>query len=268
VPNKHIPICPPGPTPEAPDIPPQAEAQSSLLHPPNNFARLESGNITIFKIDAAGVAAALDHISRQPLPEPSQVFPWFHGLHPNNHIQHAFFIQRRRALRRTPECLRSITVVKADGDLSISRLKGAIAPHEFLNETDAEFLEVDPREGFSVRNFQIQAAKTAMTSDIIVYGDDEAQVRTLGWKISIAQSNWRKAHHDDLPVYNTFICTSPFGEFETLFDDIVAVDSTGQVTGKVVDFFHQERREMYAMTQASEISHNVWMGPTPEVADE
>ncbi|KMQ81450.1 dual specificity phosphatase, partial [Lasius niger] len=31
-----------------------------------------------------------------------------------------------------------------------------------------------------------------------------------------------------------------------------------------LDFVHQERREMWDMTEASEISHNVFLGPTPE----
>lgn len=36
------------------------------------------------------------------------------------------------------------------------------------------------------------------------------------------------------------------------------------MTGKVMDFFHWERFEMCSMTKPSQISHNVWMGPTPD----
>ncbi|KAK1761107.1 putative dual specificity protein phosphatase [Echria macrotheca] len=280
VPNKHIPVCPPGPVPqEEPSTPPPSpgsdedQLQQSLLFPPDKYIRLDSGKLAVYKIDAADVAAALDHVSRQPLPDPSQVFPWFHGLHPSNQIQQAFFIARKRALRRTPGCLRGITLVKADGDLNVSRLKGAIAPHEFLQlgNAAAEFLDIDPREGFSVRNFQIQAAKAAMTSDIIVYGDDEVLVRKLGWDIAAAQQRWRTKHEiqrHDLPDYNTFICISPFSEFEKNHPEVIAVDSAGRPTGNVLDFANQERLEMYAMTEASEISHNVWLGPTPDQATE
>lgn len=276
VPNKHIPVCPPGPVPQQePTTPPpspgkEADAlHQSLLFPPTDYVRLDLGRSCLYKIDVAGVAAALDYLARQPLPDPSQVFPWLHGLHPNNQIQLAFFIARKRSLRKTPGCLRGITIVKADGDLDVSRLKGAIAPHEFLQlgNATAEFLEADPREGFSVRNFQIQAAKAAMTSDIIVYGDDELSVRKLGFDIAGAQQRWREkqeAHRNPIPHYNTFVCVSPFGEFEELYPEIVAVNSSGQLTGQVLDFFHQERREMYEMTRASEISHNVWLGPTPD----
>ncbi|KAL2024070.1 hypothetical protein VTK56DRAFT_9850 [Thermocarpiscus australiensis] len=273
--NKHIPVCPPGPIPlEEPATPPPSPGKEedqlpqSLLFPPDKYSRLESGLLSVYQIDADGVAAALDHIARQPLPDPSQVFPWLHGLHPQNHIQQAFFVSRKRALRRTPSCLRGITVVKADGDLTVSRLKGAIGPQEFLQlgGESAEFLEVDPREGFSVRNFQIQAAKSAMTSDIIVYGDDDAAVRRLGWDIAAAQKRWREKHETQrhpLPRYSTFICVSPFAEFEEKCPEIVAVNSAGQLTGRVLDFLYQERLEMYDMTRASEISQNVWLGPTP-----
>lgn len=276
-------MCPPGPIPqEEPTTPPPSpgkegdqaqQAQQSLLFPPDRFPRVEAGRLSLYKIDPAGVAAALDHLARQPLPDPSQVFPWLHGLHPANTIQQAFFIARKRALRKTPSCLRGITIVKADGDLNTARLKGAIAPHEFLQLGGAavEFLEVDPKEGFSVRNFQIQAAKSAMTSDIIVYGEHEATVRKLVFDIAAAQLRWRDKHEAQrhhLPRYNTFACVAPFAEFEEKHPEIVSVDAAGQLTGNVMDFFHQERHEMYDMTRASEISHNVWLGPTPDPGSE
>ncbi|KAK7949138.1 pps1 dual specificty phosphatase [Apiospora aurea] len=279
VPNKHIPVCPTGPAPvQEPNTPPPSPAredecrQLSLLHPPDKYTHIESGPLSIYKINAAEVAAALDYISRQPLPDPSLVFPWLHGLHPNNHIQQAFFIARKRALRRTPCCLRGLTIVKADGDLGASRLKGAIAPSELLQPSaEGEFLDVDPKDGFSVRNFQIQSAKAAMTADVVVYGEDAAVVRKVGWELASAQAKWRKKHLDqghDLPVYNTFICPASFKTFELKHSEIVSIDSEGHLTGNVVDFFHQERAEMYAMTKASEISHNVWLGPTPEPASD
>ncbi len=276
IPNKHLPVCPPGPSPaEKPDTPPasppykRADIQShSLLYPPDNYHKITSQDSAIYSIDAAGVAAALDHLARQPLPDPCQVFPWLHGLHPHNHIQQAFFVARRRTLRRTPKCLRGITLVKAGGDLSCCRLKGAIAPDEFMHcgPTPA-FKEIDPRDGFSVRNFQIQAAKVAMVSDIVIYGEDEVDVRKLAWDVAAAQQAWRETHermNHELPTYNTFICTVPFGAFESNHPEIVAINSRGQRTGNVMDFFHQERVEMSTMTRASEIARNVWLGPTPD----
>lgn len=275
VPNKHIPVCPTGPAPvQEPNTPPpsplqEVEArQASLLYPPDRYSRVDSGSLSLYKISAADVAAALDYHSRQPLPDPSHVFPWLHGLHPSNHVQQAFFIARRRALRKTPTCLRGVTLVKADGDLSVAKLKGAIAPAEFLQPgSEGEFLDIDPREGFSVRNFQIQPAKSAMTSDIVLYGDNAAVLREVGWRVASAQAQWREKHEAQghvVPTYNTFICAAPFSIFEKEHAEIVSVDRAGELTGDVLDFFHQERIEMYAMTKASEISSNVWLGPTPE----
>jgi dual specificity MAP kinase phosphatase len=147
-------------------------------------------------------------------------------------------------------------------------LKGAIAPEEFMHcGPTAEFKEIDPRDGFSVRNFQIQAAKVAMVSDVIVYGEDEVEVRKLAWDVASAQHAWRGTHErmgHELPRYNTFICTTPFEEFESNHPEIVTTNSRGQLTGNVMDFFHQERVEMSTMTKASEIARNVWLGPTPD----
>ncbi|KAI0403006.1 hypothetical protein F4802DRAFT_599517 [Xylaria palmicola] len=306
IPNKHLPICPTGPAPvQTPNTPPPSPGReddddndhctansnnnnhnnnnhhrhqdahhlSSLLHPPDRYPRLRLGPLSVFRIDVDHVADAIHHAAKQPLPDPNHVFPWLHGLHPNNHMQQAFFIARKkRALRKTPGCLRGLTLVKANGNLCESRVKGAISPQEFMRPgVDGEFMEMDPKEGFSVRNFHIQAAKSAVTSDIIVYGDDTQVVRTVAWKIASAQAKWREKHRAQghrIPEYHTFICVAPFVEFEQKYPDIVAVNSSGLLTGAVLDFFYQERTEMYSMTRASEISKNVWLGPTPEAGSD
>jgi dual specificity MAP kinase phosphatase len=106
-----------------------------------------------------------------------------------------------------------------------------------------------------------------MVSDIIVYGEDEFEVRRLASDVVAAQQSWRETHEEkghELLKYNTFLCTSPFEDFEDNYPEIVATDSRGQITGKVMDFFHQERLEMCTMTKASVIDHNVWLGPTPD----
>lgn len=104
--------------------------------------------------------------------------------------------------------------MKCGGDLTKSRLKGAIAPEELFptcSNRTPKFHDVDPREGLSVRNFQIQAAKMAGVSDIVVYGDHDARdedVKTLAKSIALAQKAWREKCEQgapELPVYNTFI---------------------------------------------------------------
>lgn len=158
-------------------------------------------------------------------------------------------------------------VVKADGDLSNKRLKGAIAPQEILVKGKGEFKEVDPRDGFSVRNFQIQAAKIAPLCDIVVYGEDEQECKKVATACAQAQRGFRELNEKlghEIPLYNTFIWKSEFVEFEVSARHLVVVDSKGQTTGEIMDFFHQERVEMATMTKASEIGRNVWLGPTPD----
>jgi dual specificity MAP kinase phosphatase len=56
----------------------------------------------------------------------------------------------------------------------------------------------------------------------------------------------------------------PYTNIEADHPEIVALDSEGCMTGKVMDFFHWERLEMCSMTKPSQISRNIWMGPTPD----
>ncbi|KAK5000448.1 tyrosine/serine/threonine protein phosphatase pps1 [Elasticomyces elasticus] len=277
VPNKHIPICSPGPRPNSgletpPASPPSATVleAASLLHPPDRY-RCIFEEPPLYELSASELAQALDYASTQPLPEAHQVFPWLHGLHGSNQLQLAFFVARRKVLRQTPSCIRGITIVKARGDLSHSRLKGAIAPEELLctiseSEEVADFREVDPKEGFSVRNFHIQARKMATVSDVVVYGDERTsreEVDTLAKRIARAQRNWR-AREGGAAEFNTFVVTEPFSSFERQYQELVALDSNGFLTGSVMDFFHSERVEMCTMSKASEIINNVYLGPTPD----
>lgn len=94
--------------------------------------------------------------------------------------------------------------------MTTSRLKGAVAPDAILAPSGFEFLAVDPREGFSVRNFHIQTAKIAPLSDIVVYGQDGVTAKQLldvAGRITAAQHHWRLSYDHDqtLPSYNTFI---------------------------------------------------------------
>lgn len=140
-------------------------------------------------------------------------------------MQLAFFIQRKRSLRRTPKCIRGITIVKAGGDLSHSKLKGAVAPEEILTcppgrmdgNDGGDFIDIDPKEGFSVRNFQIQACKMATVSDIVVYGDNQtprSQVIKLAKGIAKAQAAWLRKFEGpshEGRTFNTFVVSGKFG---------------------------------------------------------
>ncbi|KAL3963718.1 hypothetical protein ACCO45_000722 [Purpureocillium lilacinum] len=220
--------------------------QSSLLYPPEGYKRVESGQLSIYELDADQVVLALDYSARQPMPPSSlTTLPEKDTILP----QKCYTGQSRWRL-----------VGRAS--------QGAIAADEFMRQRPCpDFIDPDPVDGFSVRNFQIQPAKVALTSDIVVYDDDIAKARALAWDIAAARSRWRQIHASEskgLAEYNTFVCTSTLEDFERDHSNLVAIDSTGRITGKVLDFVQQERREMWDMTEASEISHNVFMGPTPE----
>ncbi|KAL6719342.1 tyrosine/serine/threonine protein phosphatase pps1 [Lecanora helva] len=254
IPNKHLPFCPTGPvpttsqqTPTPPASPPTKHAglqTFSLLHPAETYAKIVD-RPPIYSINASTLAAAINELARQPFPDPKLVFPWLHGLHAENQVQLAFFIARRRSLRNTPKCFRGITIVKVGGDLSTSKLKGAIGEDEALDSSrgqDSSFLDVDPRDGFSVRNFQIQASKMATVSDVVIYGDDSAKeedIRNLASRFAFAQDTWRvqnAAGEAETPRFNTFILTSSFKEIEAEHPDLVAIDSQGLTKGNVMDF--------------------------------
>ena len=202
------------------------------------------------------------------------MFPWLHGLHIDNQVQQAFFVAKKKSLRRTPKGLRAITVVKVGGDLTCSKIKGAIALDEVLSpgtsDAERDFIECDPREGFSVRNFQIQAAKLARVSDIVLYGDqsvDRKALKSLAESISALQRKLKKSLEADGNIaeqYSTFLLSTSFAEVEKTCPELVAIDSRGKGTEHAVDFAQWERNEMAEMSKASEISQSVWQGPTPD----
>jgi dual specificity MAP kinase phosphatase len=256
VPNKHIPVCSPGNAPESSALKspisspatPLFRPTSTILSSPDVFLKLQA-TPPIYSIEASTVADVLEEQATRPLPDPKRVFPWLHGLHPENTIQLAFFVARRKALRKLPQDLRSLTIVKAGGDLTKARIKGAVAPDEILtseslnSETNVgQFQDADPKEGFSVRNFQIQTAKLATVSDIVVYGDDDANAESillLANKIASAQRTWKKKVEDfgwESSTYNTFVVLDSFKIFEEICPEIVSINSQGEWTGRVLDF--------------------------------
>jgi dual specificity MAP kinase phosphatase len=255
VPNKHIPVCSPGRGPASPGVksPLSSPAtlfrsSSTILSSPDAFLKLQEP-LPIYSIEAPTIADVLDQQATRPLLDPKRVFPWLHGLHPENTIQLAFFVARRKTLRKIPQDIRSLTIIKAGGDLTKARIKGAVAPDEVLTPESLNldthvgyFQDADPKDGFSVRNFQIQTAKLATVSDIIVYGDDDTpadHILLLANKISSAQRAWKKKVENlgwETGVFNTFVCLDSFKIFEEICPEIVSINSQGEWTGKVLDF--------------------------------
>jgi dual specificity MAP kinase phosphatase len=228
IPNKHMPspnpggikfmcpVTPPASPPDGPQVSDIKQCMESLLHPPDGYARL-SEEPTVYAIDAPGLAAAVNFTARQPLPDIEQLFPWAHGLHPENVMQLSFFFAKKKSARRVPTCYRGLCIVKVGRDYTKARLKGSILPEEILsaNPRAQGFLSVDPREGFNVRNFHIQVGKFAGLSDIVVYGDDETnenEVLVVARRISEAQEHYRMQCQGSsarpFPLYCTFVVKS------------------------------------------------------------
>ena len=166
-------------------------------------------------------------------------------------------------------------------------MKGTLAPDEILSPLGSGsdlapcFQDVDPRVGFSVRNFQIQACKIATISDIVVYGDDATprrDVEKLAGLFAQAQANLRDEWINEainatddtnesvpsIEEYNTFMVTDKFREFEQNFPSVIAVDSAGVRSGQVLDFLTQERIEMSDLSAPSRVAENVFLGSTPD----
>ena len=223
VPNKHLPICSPGPRPlpgldTPPASPPVADATADSASSHDYFERsaLLVSDPPVYGVSAQGLVEGLERLASQPMPEPRLMFPWLHGLHPDNQLQLAFFVARRRLIKKSPKAFRGITVVKVGGDLSRSKLIGAITAQEIIvptGESDEQvaFLDIDPREGFSIRNFQIQTCKIATVSDIVVYGEDgvpHEDIVKVARQISTAQLLQREKFESPLRQtrsYGTFV---------------------------------------------------------------
>ncbi|KAF2458882.1 hypothetical protein BDY21DRAFT_282881 [Lineolata rhizophorae] len=290
VPNKHLPTCPTGPAPSSrdPQHPQhqQHQQRAGLATPPPDSPSSDEDD----EAAAKRLGEALAAQASAPLPDPRAVFPWLHGLHPANGLQTGFFQVGHKAARQVPGCLRGICVVKAGGDLSRARIKGAVAPEEILegwrawdgttstSSCSPRFLDVDPRDGFSVRNFHIQTAKMAALSDVVVYRDDAtapAELMETARAVSLAQARWREERFGGAgpspgatgrgpPVFHTFVVQRNYFESKKKYAGIIARDSKGNLCESVMDFFHWERKEMTAMSAASPIAENVYLGPTPE----
>lgn len=218
--------------PVTPPDSPQAElpkCMSSRLYPPEIYP-LVSESPPVRAIDAAGVAAALNHLATQPLPGPDEIFPWAHGVHPENNLQLDFFSSRRKSVRRVPTGIRFITLVKAGSDLNSCKLKGAVVPDDIIHANEKPgFNDVDPRNGFCVRNFHIQVGKFAALSDIVVYrGSDVSveEVEEVAKRISTAQLLYRSTVEWEHPAYSTFVVKGSKITFTSLGATLAALVCT------------------------------------------
>ncbi|KAK9473062.1 uncharacterized protein V1510DRAFT_415930 [Dipodascopsis tothii] len=205
------------------------------------------------------------------MPHPAHVFPWLHGLNAYNMLQMAFLDPQRTQVDYHPAGFRKITLVKV-GNMNLCKLVGSVSPREILPDSLSDspgFLDLSPTEGVGLRNFHIQIAKIATVSDIVVYsrrGELTEGLMGVAQRIAAAQRE-HAAQHPGVAEYSTFVVTDPFDVFERDHPETVAVNSIGACSESTMDFMYQERSQMSAMSAATSIGHNVWLGNVADITN-
>lgn len=248
------------------------QTRNSLLYPPDGHHELAPN---IRALSAADLDLALKTCSRGSLPESSTVFPWLHGIHPQNSDQREFFRLPRDTKCSVPTTYRGITIVNAreGSDIDLGRLANSVESRTFLSgehsRSGSIFMTGDPVWGVGLRNFHIQCAKIATLSDIVIYdpactGSATKESLALAGRLVAAQKHFREQQLGHLPEYNTFILTDPFGVIETGYPHLVATMNDGTSTGRDPDFIDLEREQMRRFTTAIEVLPNIHLGNTAD----
>ena len=288
-----------------------SKLSTPLLNPLNILEWIRHEDIEIGLISASTLAAALDYHYSTPLPDVELLFPWLHGIHPKNKFQKAFLDPMKRYRDKVnswseeddaiiesltfglPQGVRGVMVIKVGDEENIrGSLVGSVVPDEILckkdgdedkeneNEYIARFLCLDPVEGISLRNFQIQVAKWSTVSDLIVYGadpNDRAKVMSMAVVLATAQREFKLAN-PNIPAYKTFVVHDSMDEILKEAPHIVtlppnkSIYEDDELLLKNWDshFLLHERIEMSMMSSASQIggafepypTSNVWLGNT------
>ncbi|KAJ8102175.1 hypothetical protein POJ06DRAFT_207762 [Lipomyces tetrasporus] len=253
----------------SPRLPPSPPL--SLLFPAVQYPVISTAP-PVRGIRASQLADAISYAAHQPLPHAQHVFPWLHGLHPENELQLTFLDPSWSHVNACPSSFRNITLVKLGG-LGSCKLRGTVSHKEFLPDVSSGqegFLNLDPLRGVGLRNFDIQVAKVATLSDIVVYskkGQPTDGLLGLAKRISQAQL-YHRSITPGCPEFNTFIVLDPFEVFEQQYPELVAVASNGKCHEFARDFLYHERREMSAMSAASEVTAGVYLGNVADMVTE
>ena len=137
----------------------------------------------------------------------------------------------------------------------------------------ARFLVLDPAEGISLRNFQIQVAKWATISDIAVYASnpkDHVRAASIARLISVAQRDFRN-ENTSMAEFRTFLCKDSIEDFLRIAPHVISVpphkhmydEDEIRLKNWDADFLFHERVEMSMMSSASQIGGSpgaVWLG--------
>ncbi|KAK9240909.1 hypothetical protein V1525DRAFT_369564 [Lipomyces kononenkoae] len=243
----------------------------SLLYPAGQYP-LVSTSPPVRGLSASQLADALAYVAHQPLPHAQHVFPWLHGLHPENELQLTFLDPSLAHVKACPSSFRNITLVKL-GSLGSCKLRGTVSHKEFLPDVSSGqegFLNLDPVRGVGLRNFDIQVAKVATLSDIVVYSKKgQPTDGLLGLAKRIAQAQlYHRSITPGCPEFSTFIVLDPFEVFEQQYPELVAIAANGKCHEHARDFLYHERREMSIMSAASEVTPGLYLGNVADMASD
>lgn len=170
----------------------------------------------------------------------------------------------------------STSVVSFDGpEPRASLLRSSLLPQDILERCPhtgnylGSFASPRLPPTVNLRLFRQQPSRYATISDVVVYSEagmsDDAIA--LAQVIRHAQDRCfhdRGGREAGAIEYNVYVVSEPFEVFERDFSHVVAVDGWGYRRNKI-DFFEREREEMAALTKASEIADNVWLGNSADV---
>lgn len=241
---------------------------SPLFEIPESQLNLQHDNI--YTINASQYNAIQESYNRFPLPN-DILFPWLHGVDGLSNQQNLFFGVRRCI----PPNYRGLVVVHGNEEEHVSRLVGSVSPSQLLSDT-GEFI-ANTETSINLRNFANQIARFSTLCDIIVYG---SKAESLAIMISNAQQNLYKEREYQLQavknsggkraienanhiLYKTIIINEDFSVFENDFPNLVMFDAVG-VPKNTLNFWDLENIEMRKMSEASEVTPNVWMGNTQD----
>ncbi|ODQ63261.1 hypothetical protein NADFUDRAFT_6814, partial [Nadsonia fulvescens var. elongata DSM 6958] len=280
----------------------------SLSSPLDNAFNYQavSSDPPVFALSSLIFTQSINHHYSTPLPEVDEMFPWLHGIHEDNFSQRAFLDPLHRFRQEIPangrekyeHDLQSHKNVpnQAHGlllyddntsDIQIAYNSGDdTIENEMTKETKddgvptysqiylPQFLELDTRQGISLRNFQIQVTKFACISDVIIYcseskGDDFEQLIDVARLISQAQINFKQAYSLNQD-YKTFVVFDDFATLSALSPHIVSIpldlDESEYEEHRLRNWdsnlLYHERIEMAMMSSASLIGPNIWLGNT------
>ena len=217
-------------------------------------------------ISADQLKSLLDMQRHQPLTPGDDIFPYLHGVTRDNPVQWAFFCESQNLKEvGPPRQHRSVLIIHANaeaGDNYPGRLVGSFKADSILGP-GVEFLHTQPPTGITLRNFNIQPAKMAVISDIVVYDHQRAGVTSraaleVAERAVLAQ-RWARQQWPYLPAYSTCILTDSWDDVEKRHPELVGTTSEG-LHRHGADFVAAERQQMNEMSRMSEISTNVFIG--------